>query len=288
MNLSKKVIVVTGSNRGIGNGILQLLCQTPNLKEKALILTSRNRDDGHLALENLKKEFPHAKDSLHYYQLDVAHGDSVKKFRHKLLEDFGHLDILFNNAATIQKNPPNDKEVKEKEIHHIFNTNVWGLINITEELLSYIKPGGQVVNISSQLGQMRFSKTIIDRFMDDSLHVDDLHKLFKEYHQAYTNNNLEKTGWDDKSHHYGCYAISKVFVNAYTRILDQRLKRNNVNIKVNAVSPGWCKTRMGGDNAPRGVLKGAEGIAWFETFTDEKNDDLSGNFYYDKKKISWI
>jgi NAD(P)-dependent dehydrogenase (short-subunit alcohol dehydrogenase family) len=283
----KKVIVVTGANRGIGYSILELFCQKPEINNNVLILTSRNRDEGHIALDNLKRTYPLAKDSLHYYYLDMSHGESINKFRKKLIEDFGHINVLFNNAAIVHKNPP--KENRSKEIMDVFHTNTWGLINISEEFLPFFpKKGGSIINMSSQVSKMRFSKQLIHRFMDEDLNVSDLHKLFEEYREAYIKDNLEKTGWDDKMHHYGCYVMSKVFVNAYTRILDKRLKKQGINIKVNAVCPGWCKTSMGGEKALRDPLKGAETPVWVSDFSEEYDETLSGNFYFDKKRIDWI
>lgn len=281
----KKVIVVTGGYRGIGYSILELLSQSHDIHNKMLILTSRKRDLGHEAVEKLKKDFPSAKESLVYYHLDVSHGDSTSKFIRNIQSDFGHINVLYNNAALMHRNPP--MQHRDTEIIEIFNTNVWGLIHLTEEALSIIPSGGHIINISSRIGQLRFSSSLQERFMDEHLNLDKLHQLYKEYHNSYLNNTLEKDGWDDKNHHYGSYSVSKVFVNAYTRILDIRLKKKGINVKVNSVCPGWCRTEMGGNLAPRPAIKGAETPVWLESFTEEKDDSLSGNFYADKKIISW-
>ena len=281
----KKVIAVTGGYRGLGYSILELLCQSSEIKNKVLILTSRKRDLGHEAVEKLKKEYPSAKSSLFYYHLDVSHGDSVSKFIGHMQSDFGHISVLYNNAALLHRNPPLQK--RDTEIVEIFKTNVWGLIDLTEEALPIIKYGGHIINMSSRLGQLRFSHQLQERFLDEHLNLDKLHHLYKEYHDSYLKDNLVKDGWDDKNQHYGSYSISKVFVNAYTRILDHRLKKKGINIKVNSVCPGWCKTDMGGEDAPRHPIKGAETPVWLESFPEEKNDSLSGNFYADKKIINW-
>jgi NAD(P)-dependent dehydrogenase (short-subunit alcohol dehydrogenase family) len=283
--MDKKVIAVTGAYRGIGYSIIESFCQN-FAKNKIMILTSRKREEGLTALEKLKKEYPLAKENLFYHHLDVSHGESVQKFINSIQKDFGHLNVLYNNAAILHRNPPLER--RDSEVVEIFNTNVWGLINMTEDALRIMKPGSHIINISSRLGQLRFSKKLQERFLEENLHVDDLHKLYREYRQAYVKNELEREGWDDKLHHYGCYGVSKVFVNAYTRILDRRFKKNKVNIKVNSVCPGWCRTEMGGKDAPRDSTKGAETPVWLESFSDRYDESLSGNFYADKKIITWL
>ncbi|MDE2292362.1 MAG: SDR family NAD(P)-dependent oxidoreductase [Elusimicrobia bacterium] len=57
------------------------------------------------------------------------------------------------------------------------------------------------------------------------------------------------------------YSLSKAALNAVTVKLAQCVPAGK-DVKVNAVCPGWVRTRMGGPNAARGVEKGASGIVW--------------------------
>jgi len=65
-------------------------------------------------------------------------------------------------------------------------------------------------------------------------------------------------------------------------MIDKRLKEQKRNVKVNCVHPGWCKTEMGTERAPNTYLYGAEPPIWLSEFTSERDDSLSGNFYYEK------
>jgi len=78
------------------------------------------------------------------------------------------------------------------------------------------------------------------------------------------------------------YCVSKSMLNAITRHLDYELKGEN--ISVNSVCPGWVQTDMGGQGAMRSVEKGAETPVWLAS---EAPQELSGNFFRDKKKIPW-
>lgn len=81
---------------------------------------------------------------------------------------------------------------------------------------------------------------------------------------------------------YPGYRLSKTCLNAITLILASELKAKN--ILVNAMSPGWVRTDMGGSAAPRSVKKGAETAVWLATLPD---DGPRGGFFRDKKPIPW-
>lgn len=78
------------------------------------------------------------------------------------------------------------------------------------------------------------------------------------------------------------YCVSKTMLNAITRQLAYELSARN--IAVNAVTPGWVKTDMGGRQATRSVEKGAETIVWLAS---DARQELTGRFFKDKVEISW-
>ena len=78
------------------------------------------------------------------------------------------------------------------------------------------------------------------------------------------------------------YSISKTMLNAVTRQFASVLAGRN--IAVNSVSPGWVRTAMGGQSAPRSVEKGAETVVWLAT---EAPGTLTGKFLQDKQEIDW-
>ena len=78
------------------------------------------------------------------------------------------------------------------------------------------------------------------------------------------------------------YAISKSGLNVLTIKLAHALATRN--IIVNAVCPGWVRTDMGGDQAPRSVEEGAASIIWAATLPP---GGPSGGFYRDGKEIPW-
>ncbi len=78
------------------------------------------------------------------------------------------------------------------------------------------------------------------------------------------------------------YSVSKAALNAHTLQLSQALAGRGV--AVNAMCPGWVRTRMGGEGAPRSVEQGADTALWLAT---EAPLDLSGKFFRNREEIPW-
>lgn len=78
------------------------------------------------------------------------------------------------------------------------------------------------------------------------------------------------------------YRISKTALNALTRILAAEFRENNV--LVNSMCPGWVKTGMGGESAPRTPEQAADTAVWLATLPD---DGPSGGFFRDRQPIAW-
>jgi NAD(P)-dependent dehydrogenase (short-subunit alcohol dehydrogenase family) len=79
-----------------------------------------------------------------------------------------------------------------------------------------------------------------------------------------------------------CYRISKTALNALTVILADEVKEHN--ILVNAVTPGWVRTRLGGMKAPRSTAEGAEAAVWLAMLPD---DGPRGRFFKDREEFPW-
>ena len=78
------------------------------------------------------------------------------------------------------------------------------------------------------------------------------------------------------------YRISKTALNALTRIVAAEFHGSN--ILVNSMCPGWVRTAMGGDGAPRTPEQGADTALWLATLPD---DGPTGGFFRDRQPIPW-
>ncbi|MEO3753625.1 SDR family oxidoreductase [Streptomyces sp. B6B3] len=79
------------------------------------------------------------------------------------------------------------------------------------------------------------------------------------------------------------YRVSKAALNALTRLLAAELAGTGV--LVNAASPGWTRTDMGGAHAPRDVEEGADTPVWLATLPETAH--TTGQLFYDREPLTW-
>jgi len=83
----------------------------------------------------------------------------------------------------------------------------------------------------------------------------------------------------------GAYGVAKAALNALTVSTARSLTGD---VKVNAMCPGWVRTRMGGMGAPRSPQEGADTAIWLATLgADGHRDVPSGGFFRDRRAIAW-
>lgn len=78
------------------------------------------------------------------------------------------------------------------------------------------------------------------------------------------------------------YSLSKAALNALTRQLADALAPEG--FAVNAVSPGWCRTDMGGENADQSAAEGADIIIWMAA---ECPQNRTGEFFRNRQNLDW-
>ncbi len=145
MKFENEVAIVTGAGRGIGHAIALRLAQ------EGARVASVSRSE-----ENAKKtadEINAARaDSSKAYAVDVADHTAVQKIGAQILEDFGRVDVLVNNAGVTRDGLSMRMSVEDWDV--VLDTNLKGAFNFSQAVMrSMIKQrSGRIINISSVSG----------------------------------------------------------------------------------------------------------------------------------------
>ena len=208
----RPVALVTGGNQGIGLQVAKDLVA----HGFTVLIGSRQLDRGEAAA----KEVGSGAIAL---QLDVTDQVSIAAAAARIRTELGRLDVLINNAAISNTRRQPGESVEEyaklnrpsnvslEEIRAVFETNVFGVIAVTQAMLPLLReaPAARIVNVSSGAGS-----------------------LTRNADPAHPGRSL-----------FGpTYAASKTALNAMT--LATAIELESTGIKVNAVSPGFIKTNL--------------------------------------------
>jgi 3-oxoacyl-[acyl-carrier protein] reductase len=139
--LSGKVALVTGASKGIGAGIAKAFGLAG---AKVAVGYARDREGA----ERVAGDIETAGGRAITVQCDLARTAEIEAMIARTVAEFGPIEILVNNAGVFDYRSLQD--IDETHFHHIFNTNVLGLLMTTRIALANFDPnGGSVVNISS-------------------------------------------------------------------------------------------------------------------------------------------
>jgi NAD(P)-dependent dehydrogenase (short-subunit alcohol dehydrogenase family) len=161
------------------------------------------------------------------------------------------LDALVNNAG-IYRGPA----------RQIWAVNVLGPLLLTRALEPLLVANARVVMVTSGLGDLSAQAgSLVKRISSPELSLAELELLAKEAP--------------------GGYGASKAALNAMARVFARELRPRG--ILVNAISPGWVRTDMGGQSAPRSVEQGAASVLWGVRLPP---DGPTGGVFEDGKAIA--
>lgn len=132
-----KTWLITGCSSGLGRSLAKEV-----LKEGYnVVVSARNVDK----IKDLVKDYPNGI----AVKLDVTSQEDINNAVQETMKRFGRIDVLVNNAgygyrAAIE-------EGSTEDINRLFNTNVWGPINLIKAFLPYMRQqrSGMIMNVSS-------------------------------------------------------------------------------------------------------------------------------------------
>nr|ACQ58769.1 Carbonyl reductase [Anoplopoma fimbria] len=275
--MSTKVAVVTGSNKGIGLAIVRALCKQ---YQGDVYLTARDVTRGQeaensLASDGLKPKF---------HQLDINDLNSITTAAAYFKEKYGGVDVLINNAGIAFKGADTTPFPVQAEV--TLKTNFFATRDMLTHFLPLIKAGGRVVNVSSFVGSRALNKckpALQQRFRSEDITEEELVGLMEQFVEQAKSGEHEKGGWPDTA-----YGMSKTGLTTLSMIHARRLskERPKDGILVNACCPGWVRTDMAGDKAPKSPEEGAITPVYLALLPAGATDP-HGKFVSDKEVQPW-
>lgn len=148
MKKHAKVALVTGGNRGIGYELVRQLA----MDGFKVILTSRNSETGHKAVQKLKDSHL----DVSFVVMDISSEASIRQAAATVNEQYERLDVLINNAGIYldknQKLVNLDPSVLEKTLE----TNFFGAYHVIRSFMPLMEQQayGRIINVSSEYGAM--------------------------------------------------------------------------------------------------------------------------------------
>ncbi|MFD5339499.1 SDR family NAD(P)-dependent oxidoreductase [Streptomyces hawaiiensis] len=201
--LTGTVALVTGASSGIGAATARELAE----HGASVALVARRKD----RLEELAAEIEKAGGTALVVEADIADRNQAEGAVEQVVERFGRLDTLVNNAGLMLLGPVVGADAEEWD--RMIAVNLQGLLYTTRAALPHLLRAAEqgprqvadIVNISSQAGRMA-------------------------------------------SKGYGVYNLTKFGVNGFTESLRQELAQRHV--RVGVLEPGAVETELVGHNTP--------------------------------------
>jgi NAD(P)-dependent dehydrogenase (short-subunit alcohol dehydrogenase family) len=240
----KKIVFISGASKGIGYEVARQLAS----HDFTVLIGARNTQQGEAAVKQLQSNGADA----HFIRIDVNDELSVKSAAEVITKQFGKIDVLINNAGVNYEFPSGTRPsmLSVDVLKNTFEANFFGAFAIIHHFLPLLKQAGaaRIINVSSTLGSLTSLS-------------------------------------DPENFFYGvnsfAYNSSKSALNALTVSLAKDLADDN--ITVNSICPGWVKTDMGTDAAPRTVEQGAAIVVKMATMENSP----TGKFIDENKEIPW-
>jgi NAD(P)-dependent dehydrogenase (short-subunit alcohol dehydrogenase family) len=239
-----KVVLITGANKGIGFEVARQLGRAGF----TVLLGARDASRGQEAAGKLLGEGL----DVRFVAADLNRAsDSAVALAKQIGDEFGHLDVLVNNAGIFLPEDGHASDVGIETLRRTFETNFFGTVAFTQPLLPLLRaaPAARIVNVSSGLGSLAINS--------------DPHSNF--YHAKVL-----------------AYNASKAALNMFTVDLAYDLRETK--IKVNSACPGYTATDLNNHSGPQTLEEGAVAIVRLAQLPD---DGPTGSFIHKDGTYSW-
>jgi 3-oxoacyl-[acyl-carrier protein] reductase len=144
MRLENKVAIITGAGSGIGKETALLFAE----KGAKVVVADVNVKGGEETAAEIKKNGGEA----FFFKLDVTNREQSKQMTKEILEKYGRIDVLINNAGIVQD--AFLSKMTEEQWDKVINVNLKGVFNCTQAVVEVMmnQGNGAIINTSSIVG----------------------------------------------------------------------------------------------------------------------------------------
>lgn len=143
--LDGKVAIVTGASKGIGAAVAKALGA-----EGAWVVV--NYASSKSGADKVVEAITSKGGKAIAVKADVSKAEDAKALIDDTLKAFGRLDVLVNNSGVYEFAPL--EAITEESFHRQFNTNVLGLLLVTQAAAKHLPEGGSVINVGSAVSRV--------------------------------------------------------------------------------------------------------------------------------------
>ena len=240
----QKIALITGANNGIGLETARQLARDHGF---TVLIGARDEKRGQQAADELKSAGLDAR----FILLDPKDAASIERARAQVEEQFGHLDVLVNNAGLmIKEDMAAPATVPTSALRDTFDLNVFGVHEVTRAFWPLLEKSqaARLVNVSSAVGSLSLQS--------------DFDGLLKDVK-------------------FIAYASSKAALNMMT--VNYAFQWKDTPHRANAVHPGNVKT----DGNPIGEISVEEGARTSVEMATIPDDGPNGGFSYLGETMPW-
>jgi len=144
-NLEGKVILVTGSSKGIGAAVAKKLA---NAGAKVIVNYAGSQAEAEAVVNSIKTNG----DEAIAVQADVSNPEQVKVLFDQAIATFGRIDVLVNNAGIMITKPI--KDTTDEDFTRQFDINVRGVFNTLREASEKLADNGSIINFSTTVNRL--------------------------------------------------------------------------------------------------------------------------------------
>lgn len=142
----KKVILITGASRGIGAFTASLLAQQGH----SIIINYANNDqEANTVVQKIQANGGTAT----AFKANISHSNEVTQLFDYVIQTYGRLDVLMNNAGIMRLNKIED--VDDETIDQLLAINLKGPLYTMREAAKRLAHGGKIINLSSSVVGMK-------------------------------------------------------------------------------------------------------------------------------------